>query len=93
MTMLKRTLFKGGCVLTLDKSLGDFQSADVLVEGSKIVEVRPSIENVADCEVIDASNMIVMPGFVDTHRHTWESVVRNVGADWSLTKYLNSIYF
>ena len=91
--MLERKLFKGGCVLTLDKSLGDFKKADVLVEESKIVEVKPSIEDVADCEVIDASNMIVMPGFVDTHRHTWESVVRNVGADWSLTKYLNSIYF
>lgn len=91
--MSNRKLFKGGCVLTLDKSLGDFKKADVLVEKSKIVEVKPSIEGVADCEVIDASNMIVMPGFVDTHRHTWESVVRNVGADWSLTKYLNSIYF
>ncbi|MGB0088509.1 MAG: amidohydrolase family protein [Planifilum fulgidum] len=91
--MSNRKLFKGGCVLTLDKSLGDFKKADVLVEKSKIVEVKPSIEGVEDCEVIDASNMIVMPGFVDTHRHTWESVVRNVGADWSLTKYLNSIYF
>ncbi len=37
--------------------------------------------------------MIVMPGFVDTHRHTWESVVRNVGADWSLEKYLGRMYY
>lgn len=37
--------------------------------------------------------MIVMPGLVDTHRHTWESLVRNVGADWSLMNYLQSIYF
>ncbi|MDQ0338361.1 cytosine/adenosine deaminase-related metal-dependent hydrolase [Caldalkalibacillus uzonensis] len=91
--MSEKKLFKDGCVITLDKTLGDFKKADVLVEGSKIVEVRPRIEVGSDFEVIDASNMIVMPGFVDTHRHTWESVIRNVGADWSLMKYLNSIYF
>ncbi|WP_163972183.1 amidohydrolase family protein [Oceanobacillus halotolerans] len=87
-----RKLFKDGIVLTLDKDIGDFNKADVLVEGSKIVEVKPNIE-ASDCEVIDASDMIVMPGLVDSHRHTWESVVRNVGADWSLQKYLGSIYF
>lgn len=89
---MNRKLIKNGIVLTLDPSIGDFKKADVLVEGSKIVEVKPNIE-VSNCEVIDASNMIVMPGFVDSHRHTWESVVRNVGADWSLQKYLGSIYY
>lgn len=89
---MTRKLFKGGIVLTLDQAIGDFKKADVLVEGQKIVEVSPTIV-APDCEVIDASNMIVMPGLVDSHRHTWESVVRNVGADWSLQKYLSSIYY
>lgn len=89
---LTKKLFKNGTVLTLDQTLGDFKKADVLIEGSKIIEVKPNITD-SDCEIIDASNMIVMPGFVDTHRHTWESVVRNVGADWSLQKYLGSIYY
>ena len=31
--------------------------------------------------VIDASGMIVMPGFVDSHRHIWEGVLRNIGTD------------
>ena len=34
-----------------------------------------------DAEVIDASGMIVMPGFVDSHRHIWEGVLRNIGTD------------
>ncbi|WP_088034169.1 amidohydrolase family protein [Evansella clarkii] len=89
---MERKLFKSGIVLTLDKTIGDFKKADVLVEGSKIVEVKPEIE-ASDCEVIDAEDMIVMPGLVDTHRHTWESVIRNIGADWSLQKYLGSIYY
>ncbi|MEC0236718.1 amidohydrolase family protein [Paenibacillus kribbensis] len=85
-------LIKNGCVLTLDKTMGDFKKADILIEGTKIVAVRPELE-ASDCEVVDATNMIVMPGFVDTHRHTWESVVRNVGADWSLEKYLGRMYY
>ncbi len=90
--VMERKLFKDGIVLTMDKSIGDFKKADVLIEGTKIVEVKPNIE-ATGCEIIDASEMIVMPGLVDTHRHTWESVIRNVGADWSLQKYLSSIYY
>ena len=90
--MSEKLLIKNGCVLTLDKEIGDFKQADVLIEGGKIVAVGPNLE-AADCEIVDATNMIVMPGFVDTHRHTWESLVRNVGADWSLVTYLSNIYY
>lgn len=76
----ERKLIKGGIVLTLDPSLGNFWQADVLIEGSKIMEIGPSL-NVNDVEVIDASNCIVMPGFVDTHRHIWEGILRNIGTD------------
>src|SRR5262249_3388577 len=72
----RRILIKGGCVLTLDRAAGDFDQADVLIEGTRIAAVQPSIA-VQDAEVIDAANMIVMPGFVDTHRHMWQGVLRN----------------
>jgi len=71
----------GGAVLSLDPQLGEFANADVLIEGDRIVEVRPGIGPVADAEVIDATSMIVMPGFVDTHRHIWEGLLRNIGTD------------
>src|SRR5919109_219557 len=76
----QRTLLKGGCVLSLDPEVGNFNQADVLIEGSKIAEVRPNI-SAADAELIDASNTIVMPGFIDTHRHLWEGILRNIGVD------------
>lgn len=88
----KRYLIKNGCVLTMDKSLGDFKKADILVEDSVIVTIQEDIE-VSDCEMVDAADMIVMPGFVDTHRHVWESLVRTIGADWSLPTYLQNIYY
>ncbi|MGZ8734895.1 MAG: amidohydrolase family protein [Acidimicrobiia bacterium] len=71
----------GGTVLSLDPRLGEFANADVLIEGDRIVEVRPGIGPIADAEVIDATGMIVMPGFVDSHRHIWEGLLRNIGTD------------
>ncbi len=76
----KRILLRGGTVLTMDPSLGNFRNADVLIEGTKVSAVAPDLA-VNGAEVIDASNMIVMPGFIDTHRHIWEGLLRNVGAD------------
>jgi len=63
----RRILLKDGVVLSLDPRVGDFEKADVLIEGARIVEIRPNLK--ASAAIIDASNMIVMPGFVDTHRH------------------------
>jgi cytosine/adenosine deaminase-related metal-dependent hydrolase/ribose/xylose/arabinose/galactoside ABC-type transport system permease subunit len=76
----RKVLIKGGTVLTMDAELGNFRNADVLIEGSKILAVGPNLYG-NGAEVIDASNMIVMPGFIDTHRHIWEGLIRNVGAD------------
>ncbi|VVE49899.1 Melamine deaminase [Pandoraea eparura] len=76
----RRKLFKGGWVISMDPKVGDHRSADILVEGEKIVEVAPNLE-VADAELVDATGMIVIPGFVDTHRHTWQTCVRHRYAD------------
>lgn len=75
-----RTLLKNGTVLSMDKNVGNFPQADVLMDGSKIAAVGPNLD-ASDAEVIDASNTIVMPGFIDTHRHVWEGILRNIGTD------------
>jgi len=83
-------LIKDGCVLTLDRVIGNFEQADVLIERGKISAVRPNIA-VADAEVIDATRMIVVPGFVDTHRHMWQGILRNVLPDGSLDDYIATV--
>ena len=83
-------LIKGGCVLSLDRAVGDFERADVLIEGGKISAVRPNVD-APNAEVIDASKAIVMPGFVDTHRHMWQGFLRNVLPDGSLEDYRNVV--
>ena len=81
----KRILIQNGCVLTLDKSVGNFHKADVLVEGTKISAVGANLNTAsADAEIIDATDMIIMPGFVDTHRHVWEGLLRNIGTNFPL---------
>jgi len=83
-------LLKGGCVLSLDRAVGDFEQADVLIEGKKISAVRPNI-SAPNTQVIDASKSIVMPGFVDTHRHMWQGFLRNVLPDGSLQDYIQLV--
>lgn len=77
--MTTRFLFRGGCVLTLGAKTPNFAEADLLVEDDRVVEVGPGVR-ARDAEVVDASDAIVMPGFVDTHRHAWRSLFRNLGA-------------
>ena len=84
-----RTLLKNGVVLSLDPKVGDFDRADVLIEGRRIVAVRPNIE--ANATVIDASNTIVMPGFIDTHHHYYQSALRNVLGNGLLADYFRDI--
>lgn len=75
----RRILIKGGIVLTLDNNVGDFPSADILVENGRIKEVRPSIDaNDDDLAVVDAHNRIIVPGFVDTHSHSYQGLLRGL---------------
>ena len=75
----RRILLRGGVVLTLDRGIGDFAQADVLIENGKIREVRPNISISADdAAVIDATNRIVVPGFIDTHHHFYQGLLRNI---------------
>ncbi len=88
-----RVVVRGGTVLTMDASIGEHPVADVLIEGERILEVGPHLE-VGDAEVIDATGMIVLPGFVDTHRHIWEGILRNICTDVPLegrTSYISFV--
>jgi len=88
----RHVLLKGGTVLSLDPKVGDFDAADVLIDGSKIAAVGPNLKDVpSDALVIDAGQSIVMPGFVDTHRHMWEGQLRGILPDGRLSDYTRDI--
>lgn len=76
----RRMLIRGGAVLSMDPAVGDFAKADVLVDGRTIAAVGPDLE-AGDAQLVDARGMIVMPGFVDTHHHLFETALRSFLAD------------
>ncbi|WP_020116651.1 amidohydrolase family protein [Streptomyces canus] len=87
--MTHRTLLRAGHVLSMDPDIGDLPRGDVLIEDGRIAAVDREIG--ADAEVLDMTGRIVIPGFVDTHRHTWEASIRNVAPDATLDDYFVDI--
>ncbi|HEX7743894.1 MAG TPA: amidohydrolase family protein [Micromonosporaceae bacterium] len=87
--MTNRILIRGGTVLTMDPHVGDLAPGDVLIEDDRIAAVDRQID--ADAEVVDATGRIVIPGFVDTHRHTWEAAIRNCAPNATLDDYFVDI--
>ncbi len=88
-----RKLIRGGTILSQDPTVGNLTVGDVLIDGDTILEIGPMLA-VDNAEVIDATGMIVMPGFVDTHRHIWEGLLRNIGTDVPLegrTSYISFV--
>lgn len=83
--MSRRTLLKGGWVVTMARGEAPFRG-DVLIENGAIAAVG-CLDAVEDAEIIDATSHIVLPGFVDTHRHTWQSALRTIACDWTLEQY------
>src|SRR5438105_13346057 len=76
----RRYVIRGGSVMSMDSKVGDFAQADVLIEGKKIVAVGPNLQT-GGATPIDARGRIVMPGFIDTHHHQFETVLRSFLAD------------
>jgi 5-methylthioadenosine/S-adenosylhomocysteine deaminase len=74
------TLFKNGAILSMDAGVGDFRRGDLLVEDGAIAHVGASID-AGDCEVVDASDAILMPGLIDAHRHLWYAGLRGANQD------------
>ncbi|QUQ62885.1 amidohydrolase family protein [Kutzneria sp. CA-103260] len=74
-------VIKGGHVLGVG-------IADVVVDGGVIVRIGVGL---AAPEVIDASGLVVLPGFVDTHRHLVQAALRGSGADLPIDVYLSDV--
>jgi len=64
----RRIRLARGIVLTLDRRIGDFVSADVVIEDGKISAIGQNIPSPPDTVVVDCVNRIIIPGFVDTER-------------------------
>ncbi len=89
--MSERTVIRNATVITVDERLGDLWRGDVLIDGTRIAAVGPQLE-AGDARELDATGMIVIPGFVDAHRHVWQAAIRGVAADFSFLQYFFTIH-
>jgi cytosine/adenosine deaminase-related metal-dependent hydrolase len=85
-------LFRNATVLSLDPVIGLLDPGDVLVRGERIEQVGRGLAPPDDALVIDSTGGILMPGMVDTHRHMWQTALRGLGADWTLSQYFVFYY-
>jgi cytosine/adenosine deaminase-related metal-dependent hydrolase len=79
-------------VLTIDPALGLIKGGDVFVSDKRIAAVGQQLAVPDGTVEIDASDGILMPGMVDTHRHMWQTALRGFGAEWTLTNYFMYYY-
>ena len=73
--MIERTLFENAFVVSMDPTVGDLHGCSILVEDGTIAAIGRYL-SVSDAEIVDCTDCIAIPGFVDTHRHTWQTNVR-----------------
>ncbi|MFE0147320.1 amidohydrolase family protein [Nonomuraea sp. NPDC059007] len=85
-----RILIKNGTVIDTDPTVTVLGELDVLIDGETIAAVGKDL-SAEDAEVIDATGRLVLPGFVDSHRHTWQAAYRAVVADDDIQGYFRTV--
>lgn len=88
-----KTLIRGATILSMDEKVGNIECGDILITGSTITAVGQNLD-AEGAHVIDATNMIAMPGMVDSHRHSWEGQLRRINPNATcLDDYSNATHF
>src|ERR1051326_3891980 len=82
----RAVMLKDGIVLSMDRQVGDFEKADVVIQGNKILAVGPNAAAPAQATVVNAPGMIVMPGMIDPHHHQYQTILRSILADGILPR-------
>ncbi|KAL1862723.1 hypothetical protein Daus18300_008367 [Diaporthe australafricana] len=83
----------GGTIITFDQEaeqLKVIRGGSVLIEGDQITCVLDTAspnDIPTDTEVVNCTNKIITPGFIDTHRHGWQTVFKTMGSNTTLAEY------
>jgi 5-methylthioadenosine/S-adenosylhomocysteine deaminase len=88
---MSRILIKGGTIVTMDATAPDLPSGDILIENGRIAAIAEALDN-GDAEIVDAAGMVVIPGLINSHIHTWQSALRGIAADWTVAQYMQAMH-
>ncbi len=93
LTEATSTLFTGGTIVAFDRTtegLRVIRNGSILIQDDRIAEISNTscLSKVSsDTQRIDATGKIITPGFIDTHRHGWQTVFKTLGSNVSLVEY------
>lgn len=83
-----KILIKNAQVLVFEGEKAVVKKADIGIEGSRIVQIGEVKADFDAQRVIDASNMLAMPGLINTHTHLSMNLFRNYADDMPLWDWL-----
>jgi cytosine/adenosine deaminase-related metal-dependent hydrolase len=89
---ISSTLIRNAFLITMDDEIGDLEDADILIRNGKIVDIGHRLKASAE-EVVDASGQIAIPGFIDGHRHLWQTPMRGTGTGWGFNEYIKQMLY
>lgn len=89
---MSMVLIKNGSVVTMDDNVRNLDRGDILIDGDKIAEIGENIQAPPGTEQFDATDMIVMPGLVNAHIHTWQTGLRGIAGDWTAKNYFRAMH-
>lgn len=91
---MKTLLIKNAdLIVTMDKDLSEIKNCDIYIEGPEIKDIGTNLDFKAD-KTINASGMVVYPGFINTHHHFYQTLTRNIPKvhDVKLFDWLVNLY-
>ncbi len=80
-------LVKNGLIMTMDSERRIIEKGAVVIENDRIISVGKAKDVLKEHKpefVIDAHNKVVIPGFVDTHSHLYQTLLKGLGDDLEL---------
>lgn len=82
-------LLKNGTVLLHDDNERvQVANTDILIEGNKISKIGKDITAASSATIIDCTDKIISPGFIDTHHHVWQTQLKGRHADQTFLEYM-----
>ncbi len=88
---MARMLIRNATILTMDPRLGDLAGGDLMIEDGRIAAVGRDLK-AQDAEIIDGERLIVLPGLINAHLHTWETGLRGIGGTWLAPDYHKNMH-